>query len=51
MTASKQADLAAKRGILLLQRTSDLLRRDVPDIRGALAECQAAVEEDGRNPE
>jgi len=47
----RRSDVAAKRGILLLQRTSDLLNRDPPDLRGALAECQAAVEEDASNPE
>ena len=44
------ADSAAKRGILLLKRTSDLLRQNPPDLRGALAECNAAVQEDPSNP-
>jgi tetratricopeptide (TPR) repeat protein len=47
----KHCDAAAKRGILLLKRTSEALRRDPPDLRGALAECQAAVQEDPDNPE
>jgi hypothetical protein len=74
----KHCDAAAKRGILLLKRTSEALKRDPPDLRlqlscaptppgsvqivseadmkralcrGALAECQAAVDEDPSNPE
>jgi len=47
----KHCDAAAKRGILLLKRTSEALRRDPPDLKGALAECQAAVQEDPDNPE
>ena len=37
--------------MFLLHRTSDLLRKDPPDLRGALAECNAAVREDSSNPE
>ncbi|MGB1599393.1 MAG: hypothetical protein ACPIOQ_41980, partial [Promethearchaeia archaeon] len=37
--------------MFLLHRTSDLLRKNPPDLRGALAECNAAVREDSSNPE
>ena len=47
----KRADDATRRGILLLTRMRALLKLDPPDLRRALAECQAAALEDSKNPE
>jgi hypothetical protein len=47
----KRADDAAVGGILLLTRIRALLNLDPPDLRCALAECQAAALEDSKNPE